>query len=54
MEKFTGDPRCQKVRGAAQKLAIVRTCPPPRNIHSRLEECLLKGGGHLEDIMFRK
>jgi hypothetical protein len=24
------------------------------NMHSRLEECLRKGGGHLEDIMFKK
>jgi len=42
--------------GAAQKRAIVRAfffffLEP---IQSRLEECLHKGGGHLEDIMFKK
>jgi len=26
----------------------------PGNIRSRLEECLHKGGGHLEDVMFKK
>jgi len=24
------------------------------NVHLRLEECLRKGGGHLEDVVFKK
>jgi hypothetical protein len=37
---------------AAQKRAIVRTIFFV-NIRSRSDECLRKGGGHLEDVVFK-
>jgi hypothetical protein len=39
--------------GAAQKRAIVRT-DFPEPLGWRLEECLRKDGGHLEDVVFKK
>jgi hypothetical protein len=38
--------------GAAQKRAIANQ-RVTRNISSRLEECLRKGEGHLEDVVFK-
>jgi hypothetical protein len=38
---------CYAYTGAAQKRAM-------GNIRSRLEERLCKGGGHLEDVVFKK
>jgi hypothetical protein len=45
---FDDDIKC-----TAQKREIVRT-GLSGNIRSKLEECLRKGVGHLEDIVFKK
>jgi hypothetical protein len=42
------------IKGAAQKLAIARTSFFPELLGWGLEECLCKGGGHLEDIIFKE
>jgi len=42
------------LQSAVQRRAIMGTGARWELTGSRLEECLRKGGGHLEDIVFKK
>jgi hypothetical protein len=42
------------IREEIARVPVEMLCRVMGNMHSRLEECLRKGGGYLEDIVFKK
>jgi hypothetical protein len=44
----------QRIRDEINSIPVEMLGRVMGNMHSSLEECLLKNGGHLTDIMFKK